>query len=202
MVRKLMTPDDSFAGLIRRLEAGDPEAAAVVFDRYVRRLIGLARRQLDARLRTKVDEEDVAQSVFRSFFRRQAADPFDIASEDALWALLAEITMRKCGRWNRHFLAGKRSVGREAPPPAPDDSIVDEPIDAGEPSPADVAILAETVEELLRGLDERERLICEMRLHGYQVQEIAARAGCTERTVLRKLKHVKSRLERLCPPGT
>jgi RNA polymerase sigma factor (sigma-70 family) len=193
-----LTPSDSFAGLLRRLEAGDPEAAAVVFDHYARRLIGLARRQLDARLRAKVDPDDIAQSVFRTFFRRHAEEPFDLASEDALWALLAEISLRKCGRWNRHFRARKRSVTREAPLPAAEDSTRDEPLDAAEPSPEDAAILAETVEELLRGLDDRERTVCEMRLQGYQVQEIARRLGCTEVTVFRKLKHVKSRLQRLC----
>ncbi len=193
-----MTPATSFAVLMQRLEAGDAEAAAVIHARFCRRLIGLARRGLNDRLRPKLDADDVVQSVFRTFFRRAAEGEFDLEGADALWALLAEITLRKCGRWNRHFAARKRGGELEARPLVGVEPE-DEPSDDREPSPADAAVLLDLVEQLLSGLRGPERLICEMRLQGYEAGEIAAQAGCSVATVFRKLDLIKGRLSRLTP---
>ena len=68
-----MPQSESFDDVMGRLRAGDQSAAATeIFQRFARRLIGLARTRLDDRVRSKVDAEDVLQSVFRSFFVRQA----------------------------------------------------------------------------------------------------------------------------------
>jgi RNA polymerase sigma-70 factor (ECF subfamily) len=191
-----MTPGDSFAALMRRLEEGDPEAAALVYERYARRLIGLAHRELTGRARGPVGPDDVVQSVFRTFFRRAAEHEFDLDGEDALWALLAEITLRRCGRWSRHFAARKRG-GKATPSP----NAVEEPPDEREPSPQDAVALLDLVERLLRGLGEREGQICQMRLQGYEVAEIAEHTGCSVATVFRKLDLIKGRLRRLLPEG-
>jgi RNA polymerase sigma-70 factor (ECF subfamily) len=104
-----MTP--SFLDLVQRLETGDTEAAALLFDRYARRLIGLARRRLDERVRSKADADDVVNSVIRTFCRRAAECSFNLDGPDALCAVWVEITLRKCGRWNRHFRTRKPSTG-------------------------------------------------------------------------------------------
>jgi RNA polymerase sigma-70 factor (ECF subfamily) len=62
-----------FHDLMARLRDGDPDAARAVFDRFARRLAALAAARLPAVLRSKLDPEDVVQSAFRTFFRRQAA---------------------------------------------------------------------------------------------------------------------------------
>src|SRR5437870_434016 len=101
--RALMPPDPDFRQIMERLGRGDPEAAREVFRRFARRLVGLARQRLDARLRQKLDPEDVVQSVFRSFFSRQAGGQFDLDDWDGVWALLTLITLRKCGHRVEHF---------------------------------------------------------------------------------------------------
>jgi RNA polymerase sigma-70 factor (ECF subfamily) len=195
-----MRASPSFAALMERLESGDAQAATLVYERYARRLLGLARQALHNRLKGKVDADDVVQSVFRTFFRHAANHEFDLQDESALWALLAEVALRKCGRWSRHFAARKRggelkAVALEAC------TSGEEPADPREPSPADAVVLLDLVEQLLRGLGEGERLVCEMRLQGFPVADIAARAGCTETTVFRKLDLIRKRLRRLCPDG-
>jgi DNA-directed RNA polymerase specialized sigma24 family protein len=191
-------PDDSFADFMARLRAGDPDAATRVFDRFARRLIELARARLDARLRRKVDPEDVLQSALKSFFVRQADRPYELTNWDGLWGLLACITARKCGRHLEHFRAARRDVGREADPrPASDASGTDWEALARDPTPFEGAALAETVEELHRGLTERDRQILALSLHGYAVPEVSAEVGCTERTVYRVLGHIRERLEAL-----
>lgn len=44
--------------------------AGAVVGRYTEQLLRLVRKQLPERLRTRMDPEDVVQSVFRSFFHR------------------------------------------------------------------------------------------------------------------------------------
>jgi RNA polymerase sigma factor (sigma-70 family) len=195
-----MTVPPSFQDLLQRLESGDPEAAALLFDDFARRLIGLARRRLDERVRGKVDADDVVNSVIRTFCRRAAERPFNLDGPDDLWALLVEITLRKCGRWNRHFRTRKRDVRREETPPRRADSeFASEPPDAAGPRPEDEVVLRETVERLLGGLDERTRAVCEMRLQGYEIKEITAALRCTEATINRKIRRIKDRMKELWP---
>jgi len=193
-----MTP--SFLDLVQRLESGDAEAAALLFDRYARRLIGLARRRLDERVRPKADADDVVNSVIRTFCRRAVERPFDLDGPDALWALLVEITLRKCGRWNRHFRTRKRDVRREQTPPPLSDSDCDcQPLDPTGPRPEDEAVLRELVENLLSGLDDRARAVCEMRLQGYEIEEIAAALKLSTATINRKIRNIKDRMKQLWP---
>jgi len=191
----------TFIDLMRRLEAGNQEAAAEVFQLYAHRLIALARKQLDARFRAVLSGSDVAQEVLNSFFRRQAQDPYDVESESVLWGLLAEIALRKCGKWNRHFAARKRGGGRSLSLQIGDDDGAAWDVADSGPTPADAAVLAETVAELYQGLKENEHAICELRLQNYQVREIAARLNLTEETVSRKLRRIKDKLQRLCAAG-
>ncbi|MFL5330799.1 MAG: RNA polymerase sigma factor [Gemmataceae bacterium] len=187
---------DSFPTVMRKLNAGDADAAAAIFEQYAARLIALARKHIDERVRSKVDQDDIAQSVFRTFFRRAGTGQFDLANEDGLWALLAEIAVRKCHKWNRHFHTRKRNAAREAAPDAAPETA------ARDPGPDEATALADLVEQLLRGLEGRERVICEQRLQGEPVAVIAHRAGCSEATVFRALDTIKARLEELLNADT
>jgi RNA polymerase sigma factor (sigma-70 family) len=190
----------SFAELMKRLEAGDGEAADVVFRLYAQRLIALARKHLDARCRAVLSGSDIALEVLNSFFRRQVNDPFDLDNEDALWALLAEMTLRKCGKWYRHFAARKRSVPTLSLDPAEDSEASWQARDLA-PTPQEIATLTDTVALLYQGLKDNERQICELRLQGYKVGEIADQLNLSLETVYRKIGRIRTKLERLIPVG-
>jgi RNA polymerase sigma-70 factor (ECF subfamily) len=193
-----MSQDPAFAALLDRLRQGDSEAALELFQRYARRLIALARSRLDARVRQKVDPEDVLQSVLKSFIVRHRGGEFDLANWDSLWALLAVLTLRKCGYQTRHFRAARRDVQREqASPVGGAETHASWQVLAREPTPDEAALLAEAVEQLFRGLDESGRQVVELSLQGYKGAEISARLGLAERTVYRLLERVKRKLERL-----
>jgi RNA polymerase sigma-70 factor (ECF subfamily) len=193
-----MSGDGSFEEVMARLRAGDDDAAAQVFERFAHRLIALARSRLDGRLRQKLDPEDVVQSVYKSFFHRHAEGQLRPGDWDGLWTLLTVITLRKCGRWREHFQTDKRRLGAEvALQPVGDDSRGGSDLVAGEPTPAEVASLTETVEGLLRGLQGRERDIATMALQGHTAGEISEQLGRSERTVFRVLARVRKRLQRL-----
>ena len=190
-----MTDPVSFEGFLRQLTDGGQSASAEVFARFAERLILLARSRLSAQLLQKMDPEDVVQSVFRSFFRRQGAGQFDFDNWGGLWGLLVTMTIRKCGRRADKFFAARRDIRREIPPVGSlDDSI--RPIDmpANEPTPAEAATLADFVEQLMGSLDERGRTL---RLQGCSVAEIGDQIGRTSRTVQRILDRISTRLKRL-----
>ncbi len=192
-----MSEELTFLDLMTRLRAGNEEAARLIFHRFAGRLIALARSRLDDRVRQKVGPEDVAQSVLKSFFLRQAAGQFDLENWDTLWSLLTTITLRKCGHKIEHFRAACRDVRREAAAAAADDSAASWQAIAREPTPDEAAQLADTVEQLFAGLGEEDRHIIELALQGYSPREISDRLDVLERTVYRRLERVKTRLERL-----
>jgi RNA polymerase sigma-70 factor (ECF subfamily) len=197
-----MSHHASFDELMARLRQGDETAQAEVFDRFRRRLIGLARSRLGGLLRAKVDPEDVMQSVFKSFFLRHAEGQFDLESWDSLWSLLTTMTLRKCGYHLRHFRCEGRDVQREVKPQlGPDDSSASWEAMAREPTPAEAMLLTDAVEQLFRGLDNGDREIVQLSLQGYKVAEISSEVGRAERSVYRVLERVKGRLLRLSTEG-
>jgi RNA polymerase sigma-70 factor (ECF subfamily) len=137
-----MPAEDSFADVMDRLRAGDAGAAAQVVRRFTRRLVALARAQLDSRLRQKVDPEDVLQSVYKSFFLRCEQGRLSLGGWDGLWALLALITARKCGRWAEHFRAARRDVKAEVAAVGGADESGLVAAFSTEPSPAEAAMLS------------------------------------------------------------
>src|SRR5262245_62341319 len=106
---------DSFADLMARLRLAENAAAAELHARFVRRLVALAHARLEAVSPAKADPEDVVQSAFRSFFRRNQAGNFEISTWDSLWALLAMITVRKCSARRKWLGAQRRDAAREQP---------------------------------------------------------------------------------------
>src|SRR4029450_10634551 len=96
------------------------EASRALFEQFSQRLIGLARCHLDARLKNKVDPEDVVQSAYKSFFLRYGDQTLASEGSDALWSLLTLITLRKCADRARYHRADCRNVSQEASSPVAD----------------------------------------------------------------------------------
>lgn len=193
-----MAPDPSFEDVMARLRAGQNDAATQVFNRFAGRLLALARKRLDPLVLQKVDPEDVVQSVFRSFFVCNGAGRFgEFESWDNLWGMLVVLTQRKCGRRMDYFHAACRDVHREVPAelPARDESSSDVGVRDDEPTPAEAAMLTDTVERLMRCLEPRQREVLTLSLQGCSPADISGQLGCTERTVYRVLERVKQWLE-------
>lgn len=187
-----MTPNDITSGDT----IAEGVAARADFERFTRRLIGLARSQLDARLWHKIEPEDVVQSVYKSFLLRYGEGALAAEGWDGLWGLLTVITLRKCADRVRYHRAGRRDAAREAP--AARDAEQPEPwreaVDR-DPTPEEAALLAETVEQVLASLSEDERPIIELSLQGYSTQEISQQLGRAERSVRRLRERIRKQLE-------
>lgn len=180
-------PDPASDGsLVRRFRRGTADAATLLYFRYADHLLSLAAARIAPDLATRVDAEDIVQSVFRTFFRRAAAGQYEVPAGEDLWKLFLVIALNKIRSAAAHHKAAKRDV-RRTPGVDP----------AGEPAgPADDALshLRLTVDELLAGLPEPHRAIVERRVEGYEVAEIAALVGCSQRSVERCLQGFRGRL--------
>ena len=168
------------------------------FSDFVDQLVRLARRQFDAVLRRKVDPEDVVQSAYKSFFLRYGEGKIEIHDWGNLWGMLTVITLRKCFDRVEYHRAALRDVRREAAvqPGAAESQPWWEAV-AREPTPEEAAVLAETLEQLLRGLEIDERPVLEMSLQGYTSVEISQKLGLGERSVRRLRERVRKKLERM-----
>ena len=141
--------------------------------------------------RRRADEEDVALSAFNSFCDGVAAGGFpELASRDNLWAVLYTITRRKVIAQKAHEQARKRDACR----------VVDANIEAfvdPEPGPELVALLADELKCRLNVLrDDTLRQIAVLLLEGSSNEEVAARLGCSVRTVERKRDLIRRAWER------
>jgi RNA polymerase sigma-70 factor, ECF subfamily len=194
-----MGPNDSFTDLMNRLRTGEDDAAArAVFQRFTSQLIALARRRFGAAFKHKVDPEDLVQSAYKSFFRCHGEGKLAVDSWDSMFGLLTVITLRKCADRVAYYRAECRDTTREASAaPGADDQVPWLETLGREPTPLEEAMLNETVEQLLAGLDEEERPVIELSLLGYTTREISQQLGRAERTVRRLRERARSRLERM-----
>jgi DNA-directed RNA polymerase specialized sigma24 family protein len=176
-----MAPDGSVTHWIARLQAGDEEAARLLWERYFGRLVGLARKRLQASP-FRSHEEDVALSAFASFCRGTRDSRFPrLADRTNLWGLLLTITSRKVLDLLDH-------EGRPVRYPGPTDPHVEDVV-ANEPDPAFAAQVAEELQHLLDGLrDPSLREIALWKLEGSTNEEIAARLSQGRPTHLRSVE--------------
>ena len=183
------------ADLMARWREGDQNAAEEMFRRYAERLRALARSRLSARLARHVDPDDVVQSAYRSFFTAARDGRYALRRSGDLWRLLAAITLHKLRRQVERHTARKRAGARERHFGG-DNGFCGLPAEAlaREPTPQEAAALADTLEQVFRGLEPLQRRMIELRLQGCGLDEIADDVRRSERTVRRLLELVKGRL--------
>ena len=186
---------------IGELQAGEmDDAARRLWGRYFERLAHLARLRLRSKPRGPADEEDVALSVFDSFFEGIAAGAFPkLGGRDDLWRLLVTITARKAANQIRREYQLKRGGGRVLGEAVlegidPDAGRALAQVVGDEPSPEFAAMVAEEFRLRLEGLkDDSLRQVALMRMEGYANEEIAARLDISLRSVERKLAAIRKR---------
>src|SRR6185369_1051451 len=98
--------------LLDRFQHGDQDAATSIYVRYVRRLLALVRSRTSAEFATRVDADDIVQSVFRTFFRRAIQGEYDVPEGDELWKLFLVIAVNKIRSIADFHHAAKRDVRR------------------------------------------------------------------------------------------
>ena len=193
---------DSITVWFDQLNAGDPEAAAKLWNRFFDRLVEIARQQMAVMNRRVVDEEDIAIGVMAALCECAKRGKLPtVQNRDDLWQQLLS--------WLKHDvidqlrLAGsaKRganqvrgdSVFRDAGNGRWNEPRGFEQIAEQVATPAVLVEMEEQFRVLLHRLPEPAlREITIFKMEGYTNDEIAEKMGVSSRTVDRKLKLIRS----------
>jgi DNA-directed RNA polymerase specialized sigma24 family protein len=198
-----VSSEGSVTGWIAQLKAGDAAAARPLWERYFRRLVGLARSKLWGSARRAADEEDVALSAFDSLCRGIEQGRFpQLLDRDGLWRLLVVITARKASHLYHAERRQKRGGGVAATEPA---TVAGGPgleqVLSREPTPEFAAQVAEECQRLLAQLGDPElKAVALAKMEGYTVEEIAEQLGYAPRSIKRKLHLIRGLWEKETGP--
>jgi RNA polymerase sigma factor (sigma-70 family) len=188
-----MSTEPLFADLIRRVRAGQAEAAADLVDRFepeIRRAIRM--RLTDPRLRRLLDSVDICQSVFGQFFARVAAGQFDLQEPHQLVRLLVVMAQNRLRNHAAFQKAARRDQRRlEADGPAILSTVPSTPA-----SPSHILAGRELLAEVLRRLTPAERRLADCRAQGLDWAEIATAMGEPAGTLRKRLARAVDRVTR------
>jgi RNA polymerase sigma-70 factor (ECF subfamily) len=185
-----MTEDEVFADFIRRIRAGDAQAAAELLRQYepVVRL-EVRMRLSDRRLRRAFDSMDICQSVMASFFVRAAAGQYDLEEPGELVRLLVGMARNKLAFQVRKERAQRRDNRRRE---GSDWEALEAAATA--PSPSEVVAGEELLQRFRQKLSPEERQLAELRAEGLGWIEVAARVGGTPQGRRKQLERAVERI--------
>jgi RNA polymerase sigma-70 factor (ECF subfamily) len=185
-----MPDNDLFADLIRRVRAGEEDAAAELVRRYepaIRRVVRVHMR--DPRLRRVLDSMDVCQSVLASFFVRANLGQFELDTPEHLLRLLATIARNKVTNEANKHQADRRDYRRQQAMGVREALIVAPCSDPGQQAAA--RDLLDRVRERLSG---DELVLADQRGRGESWAEIAAVHGGSAEALRKKLTRALDRV--------
>ena len=189
---RAMADDSTFAEFLRRIRAGDEQAAAELVRRYESAVrVEVRMRLADSRLRRILDTMDICQSVLASFFVRAALGEYDLEKPGHLIKLLAGMVCKKVAFQVRKHHAQRRDCRLVADTPP---EGLETP--ASGASPSRLAAGRELLDEVRRRLTAEERQLADLRAEGHQWAEIAARLGGSPKARCKQLARAARRVGR------
>lgn len=178
--------------LLRNYREGDREAGDQLYRRYAGRVLAMARAKMSRGLASRLEADDIAQSVFRRFFDAARRGRYQLPSGQELWDLLLVITLNRLRSLENYHRTVKRDLRQTVPW---ESDGVSEP--AGPRDESAEAFLTFAVDEAVASLPEDYRGVVHLRMEGFEVAEIAQRTERSKRTVERLLQETRSRLQTL-----
>jgi RNA polymerase sigma-70 factor (ECF subfamily) len=185
-----MPSDPAFSALMRRVRAGDGEAATELVRRFepnVRRVIRL--RLTDPRLGRLFDSVDVCQSVLANFFVRVAAGQFDLQTPEQLVRLLATMARNKLLNLVEKHQADRRDARRVEASDEAIAALADE-----QETPSTIVAGRELLEHARRLMSDEERHLAEQRALGREWADIAAEVESSPEALRKKLSRAVDRV--------
>jgi RNA polymerase sigma-70 factor, ECF subfamily len=181
--------------LIDNWRDGDGDAATVLYQRYLQKLLNLVGQHLSAKFNPRFDPEDVVQSVFKSLFRRAQKGDFTFEDDGDFWKLLLTIALNKVRNKVRHHQAEKRSTAREVASVGtsqPDGYIMNRLTQ--QPTIVETVAFSDLFTSVIDCLEPRDQQLIHLRLEGHTQREIATHLLVDERTVRRRFVRIRERV--------
>ena len=168
---------------------------------YLPKLIRLAEKNISAKLRQKVDADDVGATVIRTVIRRAGEGKLEIEQSEDFWRLLVAITLNKVRKKARYWKAQKRDIGRES-------ALSVSGLDLADLAVCSDELLSEPTEEQADAcVDLLNRLTCRLnpkcvealngKLNGLSTIAIAEKMDVAPRSVRRYLSEIQAHLSDL-----
>ncbi|MBY0524996.1 MAG: sigma-70 family RNA polymerase sigma factor [Gemmataceae bacterium] len=189
-----MSEEQEFRDLIRKVRAGDQQAAADLVREYeteIRRAVRI--RLTDPTLYRVLDSMDVCQSVLANFFVRASAGQFEIDRPDQLLRLLVTMARNKLLDQARKQHSSRRDSRRiEAGPSGQLEAVAD----ADAATPSQIVSEKELLQAMREQLTDDERFLADQRALGRDWSEIAKEAGGSAEALRKKLARALDRVAR------
>jgi RNA polymerase sigma-70 factor (ECF subfamily) len=179
------TPDDR--ELVRRAQAGDKEAFEELVRRHQHRVFAVA----GGILRRREDVEDVAQQVFvKAYFSLKR---FDQRAAFSTW--LYKITVNECWDLLRKKKVRPLVYESDLSEEQAGQFTAAERLESGAQDVSDKLEAQQQVENLLQGLDERDRMMLILKeVEGFAIDEIAEILNLNANTVKVRLFRARRRI--------
>jgi RNA polymerase sigma-70 factor (ECF subfamily) len=178
-------PDDR--ELVCRAQAGDKEAFEELVRRHQHRVFAVA----GGILRRREDVEDIAQQVFvKAYFSLRR---FDQRAAFSTW--LYKITVNECWDLLRKKKVRPLLYESDLSEEQAQQFSAAERLDSGAQDVSDKLQVQQQVENLLQGLDERDRMMLILKeVEGFAIEEIAEILDLNENTVKVRLFRARRRI--------
>jgi RNA polymerase sigma factor (sigma-70 family) len=186
-----MLAEESFAGLLKRVRAGNGEAAAELLRRYeptIRRLVRL--KLTDRRLGRVLESMDICQSVMANFFVRAAAGQFELDTPEQLLKLLTTMARNKLLNQVEKHQADRRDMRRQE---AGGGEVLDG-VAGRQETPSQIVAGEELLRQARELLSDEERALAERRSQGQDWAEIAKELGSTPEALRKKFTRALDRV--------
>ena len=174
-----------FRATIALARQGSEEAFKVLVERYGVHVQRYVRRTIGQQLRAKVDEEDLQQMVWASFFN-QRSRVVEFEESHAMVKYLVGIAANKVKSEMARYFADKRSLHRER-------SLEEPTLQAATglaDTPSQVVLRREAIEAVLGRFRARDQQIMRLWLQGSKYGEIAEHLGLDVSTVGKVVRKV------------
>ncbi len=186
-----MSDASAFPDLMARIRRGDGRAAEELFRQFEAQVrLEVQLRMRDPRLRRLVDDADVCQSVWLSFFVRARLGEYEIANPKQLARLLAGMARKKVAAHARRHSADRRDFRRAEGLGGAERAA------ARDASASSVVAGEELAREARARLSAEERSIADLRVAGRTWAEIAAEMGGTADARRVQLQRAAGRVRR------
>ena len=161
------TAESPLQDLLERIQSGDEQASAAVYQEYVPYLRMVVRRQITEEQRAKFDSIDVVQSIWADLLDGLRKGRWSFASPDHFRAFLVRATRNRMADYaRRHRQALQHERGG-----------IEDLYPSRMPRPSAEARANEKWDSILLKCTPEQRPIVEMKRDGYALAEIAEKTG-------------------------